>query len=144
MAHEDRRLLVRRIRRHEALDLALQEQIARKSKDPTQFRRIRDAGHQTHGSTLAETTEDDSLCWNAALDLVLNQCVEDLLTPQNARLVFTSVRQVAEVCDVIPARHAHPHVDRNGDVWGVGEDEFGLGEHRFASELFGEEGPGDV
>ena len=67
--------------------------------------------------------------------------MEDFLTPQDAHLVLSAIRQIAEFGDVVPAWHAHAPVSRDGDIGGVREDEFGFLEFVLVSPGLGEEHP---
>jgi len=46
--------------------------------------------------------------------------------------------------DVVPSRHAHAHVDRDGDAGRVGQHELGLGEEPLLPPHLGEEGPNSI
>jgi hypothetical protein len=71
----------------------------------------------------------------------LDEGVEDFLRAHDAGFVVGAVGEVAEVGDVVPARHAHAAVDCNGDAGRIGEDEFRIWELALGAPLLRKKGP---
>jgi hypothetical protein len=141
MAHENRRVLVRRVGRNHLAHLILQQQVARQAENSAQLRRARHAGHQAHGTALAETAQHDALGGDSGVDLGLDEGVEDFLRAHDAGFVVGAVGEVAEVGDVVPAGHAHAAVDCDGDARRVREDELRVWELSLGTPLLREKRP---
>lgn len=139
MAHEDGRVLVGGVGRYHVPNLVLQQKVAGQAEDTTKLGRACNAGHQTHGTTLAEATKNDALGWDSSVDFGLDQCVEDFLRAQHTGFVFRTVGEVAEVGNIVPSGHAHAHVHSDRDARCIGEDEFGIREFTLCPPLLREE-----
>lgn len=141
VSHKDRRSLVRRVCRNHRLQLVPQQQVARETEDAAQLGWAGDTRHQAHCAALAETSKNDALGRDAGVNLALDQGVKDFLRAQHAGFIVGAGREITHVGNVVPAGHAHAHVDGDWDARGIGEDELGFGKFVLGAPLLGEEGP---
>lgn len=124
MAHPDTRLLIYILLGNQLPEFAGKEQIARHGEDAGQRGGVGQARHDGHGRSLGEATQHDPMGWDALLvPFGVDQLVQRALRTYDARFVGGFLVQVVEARDVVPSRHAHPHVDADRDHGRVREDE---------------------
>jgi hypothetical protein len=110
MSHEDGCVLVGVVIGDHVLDLLLQQQVTAQTKYTTQLVLVCDTGQERHGSTLRETSNHDAVGGDALCDFLVDEGVEVVARPDDARLVLFAVIEGTQGLDIVPSWHAHAHV----------------------------------
>lgn len=90
MCEENRGLLIRPAIRDIIFDAVTEKQVAGETEDTTQLVVVCDTGENGHGTSLRETTEDNSRWTDTLFDLFCDQSVEVIAGTQNAWLVLVA------------------------------------------------------